>query len=262
MLFWLQKEYENDIDVMILRNELDKQRYMHSYNYCSLESLLNDFGGFITDAYETKRPLIPVGSLEYVSAFLKKFHNIENMNPIEVPDCLRQDEFLKRKYSIVNKKYLPKQGYFFIKYVSQLKVFSHTGLIERLFDSEFNNDFLKDGLYQVSEVVEIISEYRCFIHDDELIAMNYYDGNCTVLPDMKTIQKAILTYMLDKYRPKAYTMDIAVIKDRGTAIIEIHPWVSVGLYGYMFGSSLPYCYRDGFNWYIDCNKSIKEFSNF
>ncbi len=57
-------------------------------------------------------------------------------------------------------------------------------------------------------------------------------------------------------------MDIAVIRDRGTAILEVHPWVSVGLYGYMFGSSLPYCYRDGFEYYINSNKEISEWSNF
>ena len=68
--------------------------------------------------------------------------------------------------------------------------------------------------------------------------------------------------MRDQDRPKAYTMDIAVIRDRGTAILEVHPWVSVGLYGYMFGGSLPYCYRDGFEYYIKTNKEISEWSNF
>ena len=264
MLFWLQKELNNkiDIDTTILQEELDKQKFNHLYDIGTIkdyECILN------TDMIEKENleKVIPVGSLNFVQMILSRIHNVNHMNPIEVPDVLREDRFLKRKYSIVPKKQLPNKGYYFTKYVSKLKVFSHTGIIETLqYTDDGKEPFLKEGLYQVSEVVDILSEYRCFVQNDKLVAMNYYDGDCTVFPDVSEIKSMIGNYMRDQYRPKAYTMDIAVIRDRGTAILDVHPWVSVGLYGYMFGSLLPYCYRDGFEYYINSNKEIREWSNF
>lgn len=264
MLFWLQKEFNNkiDIDTIILQEELDRQKFNHSYVIDDMrhyECLLNTN----ISEKENLEKVISVGSLDFVQMILSRIHNVNCMNPIEVPDVLREDRFLKRKYSIVPKNKLPKEGYYFTKYVSKLKVFSHTGMIETLqYTDEGKEPFLKEGLYQVSEVVEILSEYRCFVQNDKLFAINYYDGDCTVFPDVTEIKSMIGNYMRDPDRPKAYTIDIAVIRDRGTAILEVHPWVSVGLYGYMFGSSLPYCYRDGFEYYINVNKEIKEWSNF
>ena len=264
MVFWLQKELNNkiDIDTTILQEELDKQKFNHLYDIGTMkdyECILN------TDMIEKENleKVIPVGSLDFVQMILSRIHNVNNMNPIEVPDVLREDRFLKRKYSIVPKNKLPKEGYYFTKYVSKLKVFSHTGMIETLqYTDDGKEPFLKEGLYQVSEVVDILSEYRCFVQNDKLVAINYYDGDCTVFPDVSDIKTMIGNYMRDQDRPKAYTMDIAVIRNSGTAILEVHPWVSVGLYGYMFGGSLPYYYKDGFEYYINSNKEIKEWSNF
>jgi hypothetical protein len=259
MNFLLQSKNQSlDIDTRILENELRMQKRLHSYKIIKKDFIDN------CDASDLEiKQSVPVGDLDFVSLFLQKIHGVKNMNPIEVPEVLRRDEFLKREYSIVEKKDLPKRGRYFTKYVSKLKVFSHTGLIETLqYEEEGKEPFLKDGLYQVSEVVDIVAEYRCFIHNNKLIAINYYDGDCTIYPDSTLIKKAILMYQMDPDRPAAYTMDIAVIRDRGTAILEIHPWVSVGLYGYVFGSSLPYCYRDGFRWYVEKNKEINKSSNF
>ena len=260
MVFIIQKEgKELDIDIRILKDKLDELKRFHS---CEYRDVLNSENYNINDISCTSDTVvIPVGNLEFVQNFLSKCYGINEMNPIEVPDSLRTDEFLKRKYSIVEKSELPAAGYYFTKYVSKLKVFSHTGMIETLQYLEPGREpFLKEGLYQVSEVVNIISEYRCFVHNDKIVALNYYDGDCTVLPDMNLLKKAIIKYSMDETRPKAYTMDLAVIKGRGTAILEIQPWV--GLYGYMFGDSLPYCYRDGFIWYLEQNQKLNKFSNF
>jgi len=259
MKFILQKESEKvDIDTRILQDELNNQKSFHSYTYGKITDF--DSGSIKNNEFNNT---IPVGDLNFVSAFLNKHHGIMQMNPIEVPDVLRKDEFLKRKYSIIEKKNLPKTGYYFTKYVSQLKVFSYTGRIETLhYEDTGKEPFLKEGLYQLSESVDMVSEYRCFVHNDKLISINYYDGDCTVFPDTDLLKRAILMYQLDPDRPEAYSIDLAVIRDRGTAILEIHPWVSVGLYSYIFGSNLPYCYRDGFLWYVEKNKDIQKFSNF
>lgn len=91
MDFVLQKEKETeDIDVRILRDELDKQKFLHSYDAVSLEEnkeLVKKYG---SDMYKKK---IPVGSLEFVQHFLSEVHGVCKMNPIEVPDVLREMRF-------------------------------------------------------------------------------------------------------------------------------------------------------------------------
>lgn len=254
MIFLLQYEdNEIDTDVNILKKELEREKFLHEYYLSSTNiiKIINDKSAF--------RDIIPVGNLNFVRTFLKIFHNINDMNSIEIPEVLREDIFLKRKYSIIEKSELPDNGYYFVKYVSELKSFTYTGLIETL---KYDSAFLRNGLYQVSEVINILSEYRCFVHNDKIVAIHHYDGDCTIFPDISFINYAISTYSKDKTRPKAYTMDLAIIKDKGTAIIEIHAWVSVGLYGYIFDCSLPYCYRDGFRWYVEHNNKITKFSNF
>lgn len=257
MLFLLQTGYNDlDIDMYILKEELKKQHYTHDSLEITLEILMNNFNNYNKDA-------ITVGTLDFVGFWLKEKFNIQNMNPIEVPDELRKEKYLKRKYSIRKKEDLPKSGYYFTKYVSKLKEFTHIGQIDTLQYVDIDKEpFLKDGLYQVSEVVDILAEYRVFVQNNEVKYIAWYDGKPVVQLDMSLLLEMVGVYSLSDSRPNAYTMDIAVIKDRGTAILEVHPWVSVGLYGYMFGSYLPYAYRDGLDYYKNINKEITVYSNF
>lgn len=257
MLFLLQTGYkELDIDMFILKEELSRQIYIHDSLDITFEDLMSNLNVYNKEA-------IPVGTLDFVGIWLKEKFNIHNMNPIEVPDELRKERYLKRKYSIIKKEDLPKSGYYFTKYVSKLKEFTHIGQIETLQYTDINKEsFLKDGFYQVSEVVDILAEYRVFVQNDEVKYIAWYDGKPVVQLDMNLLLEMIGVYSLSNSRPNSYTMDIAVIKDRGTAILEVHPWVSVGLYGYMFGSYLPYAYRDGLDYYKDINKEITVYSNF
>lgn len=258
MIFLLQDESELDIDVKILDESIRKQRGIHSRTYIDLEGLHQNVETYLKNTVKTrivKKGIIPVGSIEFVKEYLR-IYGISELNPIEVPKALQTKEFLKRDYSIVSYKEIPKDGNYFIKDVSKLKQFSFSGNMDSLFQNY--SDKLNDShLYQVSENVEIVSEYRCFIHNDKIVCINHYDGDPTIFPDISTLNKMICMYMFDKERPKAYSLDIAIIKDKGTAVIEVHPWVSVGLYSYLFGSDLPYCYADGLQYYLDYNKPIE-----
>lgn len=258
MNFWLQdkKEKHSDLDLEFLMQELDSER--HEYISISLKSIR--FLRLSEDNLPYYKSIIPVGDLSFVREVLLKFHGISKMNPIEVPSCLRDELFLKRKYSIVIKEELPKEGYFFIKDVSRLKDFSYTGMIEYIHESkesDYSIYFKEGNLYQISEVVNILSEYRVFVHNDKIIAVHYYDGDSKVFPDISLIQNMVEVYSSDKYRPRAYTLDVAVAKNRGTLLLEVHPWVSIGLYGYMFEENVAYCYRDGFQYYLDINKKLE-----
>lgn len=255
MLFLLQtfnKEIKS-VEVFNLKDILDRNKLLHEYELREIEEI-----DTLSNNYKNA---IPVGSIEFVTKFLSKFYNINNLEPIEVPLLLRKKDYLKRDYKIVSKENLPTKGYYFIKYVSKLKEFSYIGNIESIPDekSQIIDDlcfYKKNGLYQISEVVNILSEYRVFVNNDEIVGIQYYNGDCTVFPNTNIIKEMVNVYSLDKNRPLAYTMDIAVIKEKGTAILEIHPCVSVGTYSFM-GSSLLYMYRAGIDYYINKNIKIK-----
>lgn len=57
-----------------------------------------------------------------------------------------------------------------------------------------------------------------------------------LFPDADKVRKIVRSYKEDTYRPEAYTMDIAVIRQKDqsadTVILEVYPFVSCGLYGF------------------------------
>lgn len=170
MLFILQDDNDfstSDIELLTLKQELKKQSFQHEYLTESIHFF--DEGRFYPSKMDIKNA-VPVGSIDFVKKYLKNIHNINAMNPIEVPNELRLDKFLNRKYSIINKEeLLTKKGYWFTKYASELKYFSHIGLVEQLtYEDDSKEPFLKNGLYVFSEVKKIISEYRVFVVSDKI----------------------------------------------------------------------------------------------
>lgn len=284
MFFILQKEKNIlDFEIVFVEDKLRQNKYTHEYTFYSKDDfydketkeLLNikNYPNYIANG-------IPIGTIDFVGAWLSIFKNVKNMNPIEIPPILRKDEFLKRDYAIVTSDKLPKSGKYFIKDVSKLKSFSSLSYddirylpldemlkspmeIKDLRENKLNTALYLDNthLYQVSEKVNILSEYRVYIIDGEIQAISNYNGNPCILPDISLIQKANLLYSTQPNYPKSYTMDI-MVNERGTSIIEIHPFTSIGLYNSLWGNNLLYAYRDGIDYYVNHNTKIETFSNF
>lgn len=258
MYFVLQreKEFQDDIDVDILKRELQKQKYTHNWVYGTTKEICENEIRIGNEDVKCK-DVVPVGSLTFIREWIRQHYSVNKLNPIEVPYVLRKYQFLGRDYRIVSKERVENKVSF-VKYASELKEFSCKGSLDNL----INSDFMKDGLYVQSSIVNIRAEYRVIVFRDNIININYYDGDATVLPDVNKLKIMVNMYMLDSTRPKAYTIDIAVIsKENGeddTIILEVHPFVSVGLYSYMIGSVLPMCYRLGIDYYIQSNIEIQE----
>ena len=254
MLFVLQRESEDlDIDVLTLKEELKQQKIRHQYVEMNLSELKSfDFKKFMG---RNLSQIIPVGSLEFVKEFLRINYSIPNMNPIEVPKELRHQHLLNREYQIADYRDVEKmQGKKFLKYASELKVFSYWEDIQLL----VKNNAIKPGLYVVSELIDIATEYRVFVHKDEIVGIQFYDGNPLRLlsqEHLKRVQEMILRYSRNNNRPKSYTLDIAILSDDKISVIEIHPWCSVGLYG-CSGGFLPDAYANGFMWYVKHNTPL------
>jgi hypothetical protein len=287
MFFILQKEDKyrfNDIEFFIIQNLLNKNKYVHEYIIMSLDDFYDSVDIDENGLEKEKKLLtknnfpkhfsnaIPIGTIQFVETYMKIFHNLEMENAIEIPPILRKDEFLKRKYSIVSIDEIPRKGNYFIKDATQLKSFSYNGELEYFLQDEmFQNDIdtnskniLKldcNHLYQVSENVNILSEYRVYIIRGKIEGIEFYNGNPCILPDVKLIEKANLLYSIQKDYPKSYSMDI-MVTNRGTSIIEIHNFTSLGLYSTLWGDDLLYAYIDGIDYLIKYNTPQTKFSNF
>jgi hypothetical protein len=127
MIFLLQAS--DDADGMMVDHAILKELLIYSH-WEYYEMHLADF--FDGKTLKEKRDFpdnfddaIPLGTINFVTAYLNIFKNIERMYPIEIPKCLRTDEFLKRNYAIIQGKNIPKSGTYFIKNASKLKTFSY-----------------------------------------------------------------------------------------------------------------------------------------
>jgi len=241
MKILLQKDYEGT-DIPIIKEVLDRTKYTHSYEMIFLHELQ------IRDDDSEK---IPIGSIEFVQNWLSKYEPGVRMKPIEVPQCLRREPFVKRRYEFVSYKEIRKHLPCFVKDVSVLKSFSQVVYREEELDG-----LNPSHQYLVSETADIKSEYRIYFIDGKIQNICNYDGDPTLFPDTDIIQRANLLYSMDEGYPKSYTMDI-MISQYGTEIIEIHPFCAVGLYSALWGNNLIYAYRDGINYYKKINKVVK-----
>lgn len=283
MLFILEKEnkisYESDIESLLLQRELKKHKVKYKYHKTDDFYKIVELGKFkMRDGLLPKwcfpqeyQDAIPVGGIPFVESFMKIFHDVDMEYSIEVPPILRTDEFLKRKYSIIHSNEIPKNGEYFIKDATQLKVFSYKGELSRfLYDGiftpkefEFDNGLRLNPqhLFQVSEIVNVLSEYRTYIIGDEIVTISFYSGNPCIFPNTELIDKARKLYATQENHPHSYSMDV-MVTDRGTAINEIHNFTSLGLYHTLWNKNLIQAYKEGIDYLINYNTKPTTFSNF
>lgn len=247
--FVLQTSKELDLESYFLEEQLKQNKYVHTYVKIDEPYLVND-----TD--------YPVGEIPFVEKCLG-IHE----NPVEVPKYLRTPMFLKRDYKICTWQDIPRSGVYFLKDISQLKKFSsvmnatYTD-IDDLFNyvktSEFDATLVldKEHLYQVSSLIDIKAEYRVYVFGGDIEQISYYNGDCTKLPDISLIKKAVNLINYNEKYLKSYTIDVAVTNN-GTCILEVHNFTSCGLYSTIWGSSLIYAYKDGIDYLRNDNHKLE-----
>lgn len=221
------------------RNWMLQKMASKDQDYITIENLLRrdaliECGSLrYEEAPAPYRDSIPVGDILFVEAWLKENHG-KAMVPIEVPEVLRAREYLGRTYEFMDRDKLPsyERGRYFVKNISKLKEF-HSSAYDGRIPAPST---LPAGMYLLSEWVDIRSEFRVFVYQDQVLAVQNYLGAPLVFPNPAKILKMVERYKEDKGRPEAYAMDIAVTcqKDQsaGTVILEVHPFVSCGLYGF------------------------------
>lgn len=179
-----------------------------------------------------QRPM-PIGSHGYMEWFFN-LYGIEKPDPLNIPDFL---DVGRKCWAVENRSELTYPV--FVKPLRDAKKF--TGFVAK---SEKDFDLYPeledwDGPYFCSELIEgeILSEWRWFICEGQVLNVSNYSGDPTLFPNLHTAI-TVNTVANGEYGsklPKAYTIDFGCTINRRTGmtwhIIELNRAYSTGPYG-------------------------------
>jgi hypothetical protein len=102
------------------------------------------------------------------------------------------------------------------------------GAITKESSKSFLSDVHDDVPVMVSNVVNMVSEYRCYIIRGKLHGIKHYQGDIRKFPDVEMIDKMISMY---KNAPDGYSLDVAVLDNGKTVLVEVQDGWALGNYG-------------------------------
>lgn len=177
----------------------------------------------------------PIGSMEFVSAYLRKFYPDSEamLRPLNVPgalfpfadrplmNCHNRDDFKKFTEAIPGFWRLTPDIY--RKSLDTIKD-KFNGPVSYEYDA---TDFRG---CQISPAIDIVSEWRVFVFHNQILDCKNYLGDFFIYPDPERIREMVKAFGNDA--PAAYTLDVAVTPQAKTVVIECHRFFSCGLYGF------------------------------
>lgn len=174
---------------------------------------------------------VPVGSVQFVSAYLNKFYPEakKGLEPLNVPEVLFP--FAGRTIANIHTpddlKLFNDCPDVYVKSLTTIKDSKNGGVLPWEHDKYVG--------FQMSSFIDIISEWRVFVFKGEILDCRCYLGDFFTYPDPKTVMTMVQEY---KNAPRAYTLDVAVTSKGETVVLECHRFFSCGLYGF----SMPHIY--------------------
>lgn len=175
--------------------------------------------------------IIPVGGLNFVSAYLGK-----HIKPIDISRVDRK--FTEREIQILSYDemlaYLDRNGPRFIKSATKCKEFPAGKYDKNSIESikKSINYLHKSHKFMVSELINLLAEWRLFIHKGKILDCKQYMGSwesrfdgAFVKEMVASIPKSIIPYT-------SYTVDIGLTDANSIVLIEAHNFISCGLYGF------------------------------
>lgn len=119
-------------------------------------------------------------------------------------------------------------GEFFKPQAHQHKLF-----LARVKDDSFQCELLLGKIpagtqVVVSEAVNFLAEHRVYVHNGEILNICLYKGDPLQLPDMEAITTMVAA---TKHYAAAYGLDVGVLADGKTALVELNDFCCLGNYG-------------------------------
>ena len=208
--------------------------------------------------YRYLEQFIPVGTVEFVHDFMKLVHNRRPLKPMNIPPIfIDTGYFLNRNIAILNgaevSNFNVETERYFIKSNDVVKGFTYLGSVKDL-----NKKKLKPKEhYIVSDLIDIISEWRCFVFRGKLVGLQNYSGDFCEFPSVDLIEEIIRIYENSNENiPPSYTLDVCVTtddseyKNKTTSIIEFHHFYSCGFYGFSDCRIIPQMLSQWYNWFL------------
>ncbi|MFJ4657271.1 ATP-grasp domain-containing protein [Nocardia sp. NPDC088792] len=81
-----------------------------------------------------------------------------------------------------------------------------------------------------SDVVSWRAEYRVYVIDRRVVAVDHYDGDESVRLDSQVVDAAVAAYSASGSAPSAYGIDFGVLADGETALVEANDGFALGAY--------------------------------
>lgn len=189
--------------------------------------------GFETVLFSNTDELIAITQNDIVVGGMLMMNHVFNTYKIHVGTYDYPNElisFLERKISII--KVLDIDGLTLPVFIKPVEEKIAKGIVIDSWDkaSDYKN-LSEDTEIYCSEVLELKSEWRCFVCVDKLVGVQIYNGNKDFTCDLDTVSRAINAYANNRKRPAAYTLDFGVTADGKTVLIEMNDGFAVGSYG-------------------------------
>lgn len=85
-----------------------------------------------------------------------------------------------------------------------------------------------DAPVDCAELTPFVSEYRVFVLHGEIIGVRHYKGDPLVFPEPERVRAAVAAY---GEAPAGYALDIGVVEDGRTLLVEVNDGYATGAYG-------------------------------
>lgn len=168
-----------------------------------------------------------VGSIDTMTIL---FNNLGKYpEPIDFPESiiktgLLNREITKMKLNDFIEDFKINKNPRFIKPL-QTKLFDGTVIIN---ETQLNYLNFDNCDVFVSKPIDIISEHRIYIHNKKAIYSCNYSGDFRINPYFDYVDLLIENY---QDQPVAYTIDIAILRDKSITVVEFNDFWSIGSYG-------------------------------
>lgn len=189
----------------------------------------------------------PIGSIEFVTkSALLNGARTSPPRPLNVPDALAGDDFSSRPiWKRVDVGSVPAglPSVMFAKSATRYKGFA--GLVAR---DDLEGALVEHGPLDLSAEVEFGDEWRAFVHAGRLVGLHCYSGIFSRVPSMEFLGRAIAALGASMPSLRSYTLDVGFI-GAAEAVVEVHPFVSCGLYGFRDFRVLLSMFEQGYRWF-------------
>lgn len=178
---------------------------------------------------------IVVGHNDHCIRHVEKISG-KKYTPIDYPSALKS--YLYRdieQYTLgwlrdrINQGFVTEDNPVFVKTIKQKYItgFVCNGMSDYVSHCSGYDDDVK---IHVSEVLDIISEYRVYVHWHDVVDCRRYKGDWSVAPDKKVIDN-MLDLLKNENMPCSYSIDVGITDFEDTFLVECNDGFALGNYG-------------------------------